>query len=94
MIAISFAIWGIGDIFKGFGSSTLAKIGGTEIGVEQFRQHYNDRLQQLIRQVGTADSRPNKRARSVCTVRCSDNCSRKPRSTKKSAGSVSICRTT
>ena len=52
MIAISFAIWGIGDIFKGFGSSTLAKIGGTEIGVEQFRQQYNDRLQQLIRQVG------------------------------------------
>ncbi len=52
MIAVSFAIWGIGDIFKGFGSSTLAKIGGTEIGVEQFRQQYNDRLQQLIRQVG------------------------------------------
>jgi peptidyl-prolyl cis-trans isomerase D len=52
LIAISFAIWGIGDIFKGFGSSTLAKIGRTEIGVEQFRQQYNDRLQQLIRQLG------------------------------------------
>jgi peptidyl-prolyl cis-trans isomerase D len=52
MIAISFAIWGIGDIFKGFGSSRLAKIGGTEISIEQFRQQYNDRLQQLIRQLG------------------------------------------
>jgi peptidyl-prolyl cis-trans isomerase D len=52
MIAISFAVWGIGDIFRGFGRSTLAKIGDTEIGVEQFRQSYNDRLQQLIRQVG------------------------------------------
>jgi peptidyl-prolyl cis-trans isomerase D len=52
MIAISFAIWGIGDIFKGFGSSRIAKIGGTEISVEQFRQQYNDRLQQLIRQLG------------------------------------------
>jgi peptidyl-prolyl cis-trans isomerase D len=52
LIAVSFAIWGIGDIFKGFGSSTLAKIGRTEIGVEQFRQQYNDRLQQLIRQLG------------------------------------------
>ncbi len=52
MIAISFAVWGIGDIFRGFGQSTVAKIGSTEIGLEQFRQNYNDRLQQLIRQVG------------------------------------------
>ncbi len=43
LIAISFAIWGIGDIFSGFGTSTVAKIGSTEIGVEQFRQSYNDR---------------------------------------------------
>jgi peptidyl-prolyl cis-trans isomerase D len=49
MIAISFAIWGIGDIFRGFGRSTLAKVGGTEIGIEQFRQAFNDRLQQFAR---------------------------------------------
>jgi peptidyl-prolyl cis-trans isomerase D len=52
LIAISFAIWGIGDIFKGFGQSTLAKVGGTEIRVETFRQQYQDRLQQLGRQLG------------------------------------------
>ncbi len=52
LIAVSFAVWGIGDIFRGFGQSTVAKIGGTEIGLEQFRQNYNERLQQLIRQVG------------------------------------------
>ena len=52
MIAISFAIWGIGDIFRGFGRSTAAKVGNTEITVEQFRQNYNDRLQQLSRRVG------------------------------------------
>lgn len=52
LIAVSFAVWGIGDIFRGFGQSTVASIGSTEIGVEQFRQAYNDRLQQLIRQVG------------------------------------------
>src|SRR4051794_5302054 len=51
MIAISFAIWGIGDIFRGFGRSTVAKIGSTEITVEQFRQLYNDRLQQLGREL-------------------------------------------
>ncbi len=52
LIAGSFAIWGIGDIFRGFGRSTLAKIGGTEIGIEQFRQTFNDRLQQLARRLG------------------------------------------
>jgi peptidyl-prolyl cis-trans isomerase D len=52
LIAISFAIWGIGDIFRGFGRSSLARIGGTEISIEQFRQQYNERLQQLGRQVG------------------------------------------
>lgn len=52
LIAVSFAIWGIGDIFRGFGRSTVAKVGSTEITVEQFRQIYNDRLQQLGRQTG------------------------------------------
>lgn len=52
LLIVSFAIWGIGDIFRGFGQSTVAKIGGTEITVEQFRLSYNDRLQQLGRQLG------------------------------------------
>src|SRR6516165_5982308 len=47
LLAASFAIWGINDIFKGFGRSSLAKIGGTEIPVEQFRRAYQDQLQQL-----------------------------------------------
>jgi peptidyl-prolyl cis-trans isomerase D len=51
-LIISFGIWGIGDIFRGFGRSFLAKVGSTEIGVEQFRQAYNDRIQQLSRRVG------------------------------------------
>ena len=51
-LVISFAIWGIGDIFRGFGRSTVARIGGTEITVEQFRTLYNDRLQQYARRLG------------------------------------------
>jgi len=51
-LVISFAIWGIGDIFRGFGRSTVAKIGRTELTVEQFRTLYNDRLQQFSRQLG------------------------------------------
>jgi peptidyl-prolyl cis-trans isomerase D len=50
-LVISFAIWGIGDIFRGFGRSTVAKIGGTEVTVEQFRALYNERLAQFSRQL-------------------------------------------
>jgi peptidyl-prolyl cis-trans isomerase D len=52
VLAGSFAIWGINDIFRGFGRSYLAKIGNTEIPIDQFSQTYNDRLQQLGQQIG------------------------------------------
>jgi peptidyl-prolyl cis-trans isomerase D len=51
-LIVSFAIWGIGDIFRGFGRNSVAKVGGTEISIEQFRQFYTDRLQQVSRQAG------------------------------------------
>ncbi len=52
VLIISFGIWGIADIFRGFGQSTLAKIGSTEISPDQFRRLYTDRLQQISRQFG------------------------------------------
>jgi peptidyl-prolyl cis-trans isomerase D len=52
VLVISFAIWGIGDIFRGFGLNSVAKVGGTEISIDQFRQFYNERLQQLSRRLG------------------------------------------
>src|SRR3954453_6156433 len=52
VLIISFGVCGIADIFKGFGQSTLAKIGRTEISTEQFRQLYTERLQQIGRQAG------------------------------------------
>ena len=52
LLAGSFAIWGINDIFRGFGRSTLATIGSTEIPIELFRQTYQDRLQQINRELG------------------------------------------
>jgi peptidyl-prolyl cis-trans isomerase D len=52
VLIVSFGVWGIADIFKGFGQSSLAKVGGTEISTDQFRQIYTDKLQQLGRQFG------------------------------------------
>ena len=62
-LVISFVVWGIGDIFRGFGVNAVATIGGTEISIEQFRQFYNERLQQLGRQVGRPITPDEARAR-------------------------------
>lgn len=51
-LIISFAIWGIGDIFRGFGANSVAKVGDTEISIPQFQQYYTDKLQQFGRQAG------------------------------------------
>lgn len=52
VLIVSFGIWGIADIFKGFGQSTVAQVGSTEISLNEFRQIYTDRLQQISRQFG------------------------------------------
>jgi peptidyl-prolyl cis-trans isomerase D len=52
VLIISFGVWGIADIFRGFGQSTLATIGSTEISINEFRQLYTDKLQQIGRQFG------------------------------------------
>jgi peptidyl-prolyl cis-trans isomerase D len=52
VLIVSFGIWGIADIFRGFGQSTLATIGHTEISINDFRQLYTDKLQQIGRQFG------------------------------------------
>jgi len=62
LLIVAFGIWGIADIFHGFGQSTLATIGGTQISTEQFREIYNDRLQQIGRQFGRSLSPDQVRA--------------------------------
>jgi peptidyl-prolyl cis-trans isomerase D len=52
LLAGIFGLWGINDIFTGFGRSTLAKIGDTEIGIDQFQQVFRDRLNQFSHDLG------------------------------------------
>jgi peptidyl-prolyl cis-trans isomerase D len=51
LLIVSFGIWGIADVFRGFGSQTLATIGSTEISAPEFRQLYQERLQQISQQI-------------------------------------------
>src|SRR5690348_265912 len=64
-LVVSFAIWGIGDIFRGFGRNAVASVGGTEISVEQFRTYFNDNLQRLGRQARRPITPDEARARGL-----------------------------
>jgi peptidyl-prolyl cis-trans isomerase D len=57
-IVVSFAVWGIGDVFRGFTSQRLVKVGSGEISVEAYRFAYQNelrRLQQRLRRAITND---------------------------------------
>jgi len=56
VIIVSFAIWGIGDIFRGFGQGKLGTVGSVELSSENYRYAYQtelQRLQQRMRRVVT-----------------------------------------
>jgi peptidyl-prolyl cis-trans isomerase D len=52
VITVSFAIWGIGDIFRGFGKNYAITVGDTDIPLEQLREYYNKQLNQISRRLG------------------------------------------
>ena len=51
LLAAVFALWGINDIFRNFGRSSLAQVGDVEIPIEVFRQTFNDRVHQVSDQI-------------------------------------------
>lgn len=52
VLSFSFLIWGIADVFRGFGETTVATVGKTEISAQAFRSQYLDQIQRLGRQTG------------------------------------------
>lgn len=54
LIVVSFAVWGIGDVFRGFGSNKIASVGGATITPDEYRNAYQQLMQQYQRQTKTA----------------------------------------
>jgi peptidyl-prolyl cis-trans isomerase D len=52
ILVISFAIWGIGPVFRNFGRGALAKVGSHEIRVEEFQRSLQNEIRALSRQTG------------------------------------------
>ena len=61
-ISLSFVVWGVGDIFRGFGSGKVAQVGGAEIGADAYRNAYQTQLQALQRQAKRAITNDEARA--------------------------------
>jgi peptidyl-prolyl cis-trans isomerase D len=47
VLIVSFGIWGIADVFRGFGSNVAFRVGSTEIGTGEFDQIFQRELHQL-----------------------------------------------
>ncbi|WP_068316413.1 peptidylprolyl isomerase [Polycladidibacter hongkongensis] len=52
LLVLSFAVWGIADVFTGFGSTSVATVGNTEISAIKFQERYQRELAALSRQIG------------------------------------------
>lgn len=52
LLIIAFAVWGVADVFRGYGRGTLARIGSTEISVDEYRQAYQEEMTSISRRMG------------------------------------------
>jgi len=52
LLIVAFALWGVADVFRNYGRGTLARIGNTEISVEEYRQAYQDEMASISRRLG------------------------------------------
>jgi peptidyl-prolyl cis-trans isomerase D len=62
LLVISFAIWGIADIFRGYGRQTLITVGDTEITPQDYLRAQQDVLRAMSQQAGRSLSVQEARA--------------------------------
>jgi peptidyl-prolyl cis-trans isomerase D len=52
VLIISFAVWGVADVFTGYGQRSLARIGETEISADEFQNAYQNEISALSSRLG------------------------------------------
>lgn len=51
LLVVSFAVWGVSDIFTGFRSDTVATVGGTDVTIQDFAREYELAKRRLSQQI-------------------------------------------
>jgi peptidyl-prolyl cis-trans isomerase D len=62
LLVVSFAVWGIADIFTGYGSQTLIRVGDTEINQQDYLRAQQEVLRSMSQQAGRSLSTQEARA--------------------------------
>jgi peptidyl-prolyl cis-trans isomerase D len=52
ILVLSFAVWGVADVFRGYGEGALARVGKTEIATSDFQTAFQNQVEQLRRRFG------------------------------------------
>src|SRR5260221_3814998 len=52
LLAVSFGVWGIQDVFRGYHAAALATVGDVEISSNEFDRAFNRQLQLYAKQTG------------------------------------------
>jgi peptidyl-prolyl cis-trans isomerase D len=52
LLVLSFAVWGVADVFTGYRAGALAKVGSQEISAEEFSNNFRNALQRYSQQLG------------------------------------------
>src|SRR5271154_3869241 len=51
LIIVSFVVWGVGDMLRGFTATTVASVGGAKISAQEYRIAYDRTIQQYQRRL-------------------------------------------
>ncbi|HSH63071.1 MAG TPA: peptidyl-prolyl cis-trans isomerase [Methyloceanibacter sp.] len=62
LLVISFAVWGIADIFTGYGAQTLIRVGDTELSAQDYQRAQQEILRSMSAQAGRSLSLQEARA--------------------------------
>jgi peptidyl-prolyl cis-trans isomerase D len=52
LLVLSFAVWGVADVFTGWGRGALAKIGSHEVRVEDYQRAFQNEINMISQQAG------------------------------------------
>ncbi len=52
ILVVSFAVWGVADVFTGFGQNSVARVGSSEITSAEFQRRYRIASQSVLQQLG------------------------------------------
>ena len=74
LIIVSFVIWGVGDMLRGFTPSTVASVGGAKISAQDYTRRLRSRDPAISAPAAGVRSPTRRRARSASTAASCSNC--------------------